>query len=86
MSQVKHVAAHIKCNESVFEQLKAAAVKSGEWPHVNGYEVRLDSNIPDGVFELVEEHTVKPFRYMRLGSQFWWGKTLYVNPHDERLQ
>lgn len=86
---MKRVPAHIKVNASVYERLKGETeVREGPfavWPFIRGYEVRIDPTQPDDMCELVEAHTIKPFLYMRLGSQFWWGDTLYVNPRDERL-
>ena len=86
---MKHVAAHVKVSQAVYDALRqevqpvAAAVQSFV---VRGYEVRIDNVVPDDQCEIVDAYTIKPFRYIRPGSQFWWGDTLYVNPHDERLQ
>lgn len=89
---MKHVRAHVKVNERSWALLKpelrlpqvaddvAHIVRFGE------YEVRVDESIPDYHVEVVDAHTIKPCRYLKLGDHFWWRKTLYVSPLDPRLQ
>ena len=69
---------------NVFERLKSECTQADR-PFLPGYEVRIDPAQGDEYVEIIDAHTIKSHRYIRLGSQFRWGDTLYVNPLDERL-
>jgi hypothetical protein len=83
---VKHVAAHIKVSQAVYDALAHEVPPVVQLFAIRGYEVRIDNAVPDDQCEIVDAYDIKPFRFIRPGSRFWWGDTLYVNPHDERLQ
>lgn len=82
--KARQVPAHLNMNTRVFRALMKVT-HPDRWKLFRDYEIRLDDTIEDDLFEIVDAHTIKPFRYMRLGSQYWWKGTLYVNPLDERL-
>lgn len=84
MLKVKHVVAHIKMSPGVFSKLRDEFAHFEE-PMFPAYEIRVDPTLSDEWVEIVEARTIKAHRYIRLGSQFRWKDTLYVNPLDERL-
>jgi hypothetical protein len=85
---VKHVAEHIRVNASVKAQLEAELAQEPQHyrDKVRGMKLVLDPSVPDDQCVIVEEHDIKPNRLLRLGSEFYFRHTLYVNPHDPRLE